>query len=136
METKPLLYGIIGFILGGLLVSVAATTFDKPAPVAADNDDMPMTSMSMMQMSSSLQGKQGDAYDNAFLAAMIEHHEGAVDMAKRSAANAKHQEIKQLSTDIISAQEREIAEMKRWQQDWGYTTGGTMMQDDDHGMMR
>jgi hypothetical protein len=31
METKPLLYGIIGFILGGLLVSVAATTFDKPA---------------------------------------------------------------------------------------------------------
>lgn len=31
METKPLLYGVIGFILGGLLVSVAATTFDKPA---------------------------------------------------------------------------------------------------------
>jgi hypothetical protein len=30
METKPLLYGIIGFILGGLLVSIAATTFDKP----------------------------------------------------------------------------------------------------------
>lgn len=31
METKPLLYGLIGFFLGGLLVSVAATTFDKPA---------------------------------------------------------------------------------------------------------
>ncbi len=31
METKPLLYGIIGFILGGLLVSIAATTFDKPS---------------------------------------------------------------------------------------------------------
>lgn len=30
METKPLLYGLIGFFLGGLLVSVAATTFDKP----------------------------------------------------------------------------------------------------------
>ena len=30
METKPLLYGIIGFILGGLLVSIAATTFEKP----------------------------------------------------------------------------------------------------------
>ncbi|HTK39500.1 MAG TPA: hypothetical protein VL362_01405 [Patescibacteria group bacterium] len=30
METKSLLYGIVGFILGGLLVSVAATTFDKP----------------------------------------------------------------------------------------------------------
>ena len=30
MDTKSLLIGIICFILGGLLVSVAATTFDKP----------------------------------------------------------------------------------------------------------
>jgi hypothetical protein len=30
MDTKALLYGVVGFILGGLLVSVAATTFDKP----------------------------------------------------------------------------------------------------------
>lgn len=30
MDTKPLLYGLIGFFLGGLLVSIAATTFDKP----------------------------------------------------------------------------------------------------------
>ncbi len=30
METRPLLYGLIGFFIGGLLVSVAATTFDKP----------------------------------------------------------------------------------------------------------
>ena len=29
METKPLLYGLIGFFIGGLLVSVAANTFDK-----------------------------------------------------------------------------------------------------------
>lgn len=30
MDTKPLLYGLIGFFIGGLLVSIAATTFDKP----------------------------------------------------------------------------------------------------------
>lgn len=30
MDTKALLYGIIGFILGGLVVSIAATTFNKP----------------------------------------------------------------------------------------------------------
>jgi hypothetical protein len=30
MQTKPLLYGLIGFFLGGLLVSIAATTFEKP----------------------------------------------------------------------------------------------------------
>lgn len=30
MDTKSLLAGLIGFFIGGLLVSVAATTFDKP----------------------------------------------------------------------------------------------------------
>lgn len=29
METKPLLYGLIGFFIGGLIVSVAATTFES-----------------------------------------------------------------------------------------------------------
>lgn len=29
METKPLLYGLVGFILGGLLVSTAAVTFES-----------------------------------------------------------------------------------------------------------
>lgn len=29
METKPLLYGLIGFFIGGLLVSIAATTFER-----------------------------------------------------------------------------------------------------------
>jgi hypothetical protein len=32
METKPLLYGLIGFILGGLLVSTAAVSFDRNDP--------------------------------------------------------------------------------------------------------
>jgi len=108
METKPLLYGIIGFLLGGLLVSIAATTFNKPA------DD------SMATMVSSLQNKTGDAYDAAFIDQMIMHHQGAIDMAKLSVNQAGHQEVKDLSKDILSAQEKEIANMKEWQKAWGY----------------
>lgn len=107
METKPLLYGIIGFFLGGLLVSVAATTFDKPAT-------------DMSQMTTQLEAKTGDEYDSAFIANMIDHHRSAVDMAKLSAERAKHAEIKQLSTEIITAQEKEISQMHKWQQAWGY----------------
>ncbi len=29
MDTKSLLYGLIGFFIGGLLVSIAATTFEN-----------------------------------------------------------------------------------------------------------
>lgn len=114
METKPLLYGLIGFFLGGLVVSVAATTIEKPSD-----------EVSMSQMTTSLKGVEGDAYDKAFITHMIDHHQAAVDMAKLSPTRAKHQEIKNLSRDIISAQEQEISRMKQWQKTWGYTDENT-----------
>lgn len=110
METKPLIYGLIGFFIGGLLVSVAAQTFDKP--VAEQS--------SMSQMTADLTNKNGDDYDKAFISHMIEHHESAVDMARLSGERAKNQEIKTLSAEIISAQESEISKMKDWQKKWGY----------------
>jgi len=51
---------------------------------------------------------------------MIDHHQSAVNMAQLSAKNAKHREIKQLSNDIIAAQEKEINQMQQWQKVWGY----------------
>ncbi|MCB9047776.1 MAG: DUF305 domain-containing protein [Chitinophagales bacterium] len=80
-------------------------------------------SMSMMDMNKQLEGLSGDDYDKAFIEMMITHHEGAVDMAELSASRAKHDEIKQLSQAIITAQDKEIADMKQWQRDWGYSTG-------------
>ena len=129
METKPLLYGLIGFFIGGLLVSLAATTFNSSQMNQTNMSNASMSSMSMDDMMMNLKDKTGDEFDSAFIAGMIEHHEGAVDMAKLSAANAKHDEIKKLSIDIIAAQEKEIAEMKQWQKEWGYSS--TV----DHGMM-
>jgi uncharacterized protein (DUF305 family) len=52
---------------------------------------------------------------------MIEHHDGAIQMAQLSASNAKHEEVKRLSDGIISAQENEIQQMKQWQKKWKYT---------------
>jgi len=76
----------------------------------------------------------GETYDRSFIANMIAHHQGAVDMAKLAQKNAKHQELKDMANDIISAQEKETSEMMAWQKEWGYpsTSGDTMM---DHGAM-
>lgn len=117
METKPLLYGLIGFFLGGLIVSIAATTFEKPQAHTSRDE------ISMGQMTDSLKNKTGDEYDKAFIEHMIAHHEGAVDMAKLSASNAKHEEIKALSNNIINSQSNEIDQMKQWMVDWGYVGG-------------
>lgn len=118
MQTKPLLYGLIGFFIGGLLVSIAATTFERQDQQASDNTSM---TTSMQMSASSLNSKTGDDFDEAFISEMIAHHEGAVEMAKLSSANAKHDEIKQLSIEIVSAQEKEIVQMKQWQKNWGYS---------------
>ncbi len=42
METKELLYGLIGFFIGGLLVSIAATTFN--------NDELQRTPVEMSEV--------------------------------------------------------------------------------------
>lgn len=116
MQTKPLLYGLIGFFIGGLLVSIAATTFDKPA---VD------TEMTMTQMVEDLKAKTSDEYDKAFISAMIAHHQAAVDMANLSKGRAKHDEIKHLSDAVIVAQQKEIDDMKLWQRQWGYELKNT-----------
>jgi len=51
---------------------------------------------------------------------MIEHHQGAIDMANLAGQNAKHQEIKDLADDITSTQLSEIQMMRKWQKTWGY----------------
>ena len=125
MQTQSLLYGLVGFFIGGLLVSVAATTFEKNNEPTRQETTM---SSSMHMMTQGLQNKTGDEFDAAFIAEMIEHHQGAIDMARLSAANAKHEEIKQLSEEIIAAQEKEIDQMRQWQKDWGYSASS-----DSHG---
>lgn len=107
MKNNPLLFGIIGFLLGGLVVSLAAT-LDKPS---ASHDDM----------TKELTQKTGDEFDKAFIEGMIVHHQSALDMAELSAEQAKHQEVKDLSQEIIKAQQSEIDTMKQWQSAWGYS---------------
>ena len=116
METKPILFGLVGLILGGL-IGVAAISFLNPSGQPATGEVL------MSEMTSSLNEKKGDEYDKMFIQHMIEHHQAAVDMSRLSAANAKHDEIKRLSSEIIAAQEKEIAQMKQWQKDWGYDAG-------------
>lgn len=118
MDTKPLLFAIIGFLLGGLVVSIAATQLDEDNTASG-------AEMTMSQMSAGLMDKSGDDFDAAFISAMIEHHEGAIEMAELADTRAEHQQISQLAQEVIAAQEGEISQMKQWQQEWGYDDSGS-----------
>ncbi len=72
----------------------------------------------VMGMSMNLEDKTGDEFDKAFIDIMIMHHEGAIKMANVALTNAKRQEIKDLANAIITAQNKEITEMKAWAKSW------------------
>ncbi len=141
MQKESVLYGVIGLLAGSLLTLAVSTsavnsgnngmmrmmdmkTSSSQSGMMHDTNDSSSNGagmgMSMNDMNSNLKGKTGDAFDKAFLTEMIDHHQGAIDMANLAKQNAKHDEIKTLANDIVTAQTKEIAEMKNWQKSWGY----------------
>jgi uncharacterized protein (DUF305 family) len=74
-----------------------------------DHGSMDMGSGAMARQMVMDDGKYSD---EAFIDAMVPHHQGAIEMAEVALQNAKHQEIKQLSRNIISSQQAEIEELK------------------------
>lgn len=133
MKNESVLYGIIGLLTGIILMGFVAT-------YAVNNDHSGMMnmmgmhgstnsqgmmddeSMSMGDMTDMLKNKTGDDFDKAFIEQMIIHHQGAIEMATLAKENAKHQEVKNLANDILSAQSKEIDMMQTWQTQWNYKT--------------
>ncbi len=98
-----------------------STMMSSQSPVQADTDSAEYQQYAALK---------GEAYDKMFISNMIAHHQGAVDMAKLALTNAKHQELKDMASDVISAQTKEISDMQNWQTSWGYPVdSGSMMTD-------
>jgi uncharacterized protein (DUF305 family) len=107
---------IAGFIIGFLITTTIGVKSTITDPIS-----QPLSMEEMMAaMNSNLIGKTGAEFDEAFLHEMIMHHEGAVEMARLALTSTGRKEILDLSQEIITAQEAEIALMKKWLNDWGF----------------
>jgi uncharacterized protein (DUF305 family) len=63
-------------------------------------------------MASGMLMENGKYSDERFIDAMVPHHQGAISMARVALENAEHEEIVQLSENIVSTQRAEIEELK------------------------
>ena len=82
----------------------------KPATTPADK----AFAASMKTMMTNMRVKPTGDPDKDFVRMMIPHHQGAIDMAKVELKYGADPELKQLATDIVAAQEKEIVQMKAW----------------------
>lgn len=116
MDTKLVIVALVALVVGAGGGYALAGSKDVPNQhIMPDGSSM---HGQMSDMMTNLSGKTGDDFDKAFISEMIIHHEGAVEMAEAALVNAKHEEIMQMAHEIISAQTREIQQMKDWQRSW------------------
>ncbi len=60
-----------------------------------------------------LESLSGEEFDELWLASMISHHQGAIEMAKAEIANGDNVDAKTLANNIVTTQEAEIGQMKQ-----------------------
>jgi len=90
------------------------TAWGKPVPDDMGGMDMSgsmpgMMSTEDMQM---LQGMSGAGFDRMFLQMMIEHHQGAIEMARTEQADGTNADAQALAEQIENAQTAEITTMR------------------------
>lgn len=66
------------------------------------------------EMHEKMAAASGQTVDQAYVAKMIAHHEGAVAMAEVALRDSRDPEIRRMAQSVVDAQTREIAEMKAW----------------------
>ena len=91
-----------------------ATVTSTPASTPSHDGSMP----GMSHMMQSSPNAASAPYDLQFLDTMTAHHQGAIDMARPAEQKAQHAELKAFATKIVADQQKEIAQMKAWRDQW------------------
>jgi uncharacterized protein (DUF305 family) len=114
---RPRWFLLVVVITAALLAgstAVAQSPTSSPKDQSAAGRSSMMNAMDKMNKDMAAAPMTGNV-DHDFVAMMIPHHQGAIDMAKVELTSGKDPTLRNLARSIIFAQEREIKTMKQWQ---------------------
>ncbi|MGJ9422248.1 DUF305 domain-containing protein [Aeromicrobium sp. CF3.5] len=86
---------------------------DVPEDMSGMDDMSSMPGMMSGDQMSRLRDSSGEAFDQLFLTMMVEHHEGAVEMAQTEQTDGMSTDAVSLATEIEQTQTAEITEMMK-----------------------
>jgi hypothetical protein len=89
-----------------ICAATALATCSRSVSFISENDVAKAKMMAAMDVQPT-----GDA-DADFVAAMIPHHQGAIDMAKAELRHGRNEQLRRLAQEIIVTQQQEIAVMR------------------------
>jgi hypothetical protein len=88
------------------------STHDGGTPGAGAGDQA--FAASEAEMHRLMSAASGATVDEAYVAKMIAHHQGAIAMAEVALSESRDPEVRRMAQGVIAAQTREIAEMRAW----------------------
>src|SRR5262249_34128129 len=92
--------------VGGLIGGVTSLGGSLEAQFMSENSAAMAKMMSAMKV-----GPSGDV-DADFVAMMVPHHQGAIDMAKAQLRYGRNEQLRRIAQEIIVTQQEEIAAMR------------------------
>jgi uncharacterized protein (DUF305 family) len=123
MNSKVKLLTPIALVLAGIgfgSVTIANLTNQRSnSTIAQNSGEMNHGSMNHGGMNHNMDVGPADAnYDLRFIDSMIPHHQGALVMAQEVLQKSKRPELIKLAKNIITEQQKEIAQMQQWRKQW------------------
>jgi hypothetical protein len=94
---------LFAFALVAGSTSLAASP--EEAPFLAEND------AAMTKMMTAMQIKPSGDVDHDFVAMMVPHHQGAIEMAQAQLRYGRNEQLRRIAQEIIVTQQQEIAAM-------------------------
>lgn len=106
---------LVAFAALPLAYAVFAHEAHPPVQPAANSDEsafLAENEAAMNRMMSAMEAKPSGDIDRDFVAMMVPHHQGAIDMAVLELRYGRNEQLRRIAQEIIVSQMQEIAAMK------------------------